>query len=174
MGWNAIIDKRRVRGQGHRGKAKKQSELTGKIINKGVPVIVYDAGGIPLQVKDKHNGWIIPTDDIDAVANLLFDFHSGKASLNGDSQNTDPNTAAGEWVEKYDEPVPKVNGGLGSTSEDFWTVGNATKWMYLATQVLGIPLEGVGQNFGFETGDGGNVWKMVMGDDLKPNEGEII
>jgi len=139
-----------------------------------VPVIVYDAGGIPLQVKDGHDGWIVPTDDVNAVANLLFDFHTGKKSLTGDSQNIDPNTAADEWVEKYDEPVPQINGGLGSTSEDFWTVGNATKWMYLATQVLKTPLEGVGEQYGFETGDGDNVWKMVMGDDLKEGQGEII
>jgi len=137
-------------------------------------VIVYDAGGIPLQVKDGHNGWIVPTDDVDAVANLLFDFHTGKKTLIGDSQKIDPNTAADEWVEKYDEPVPKINGGLGSTSEDFWTVGNATKWMYLATQVLKSPLDGVGEVYGFETGDGGNVWKMVMGDGLKEGEGEVI
>lgn len=150
------------------------SELNAQIINKGVPVIVYDAGGIPLQVKDGHNGWIVHTDDVNAVANLLFDFHTGKKSLTGAGQNIDPNTAADEWVKKYDEPVPKINGGLGSTSEDFWTVGNATKWMYLATQVLEIPLEGFGEKYGFETGDGGNAWKLVMGDDVKEGAGEII
>jgi hypothetical protein len=104
----------------------------------------------------------------------LFDYHTGKVSLKGDSESTDPNKAAEEWVQKYDEPVPKISGGLGKTSEDFWTVGNATKWMYLATQVLQIPLEGVGKEYGFETGDGGNVWKMAMGDDIKKGEGEVI
>jgi hypothetical protein len=109
---------------------------------------VYDAGGIPLQVKDGHNGWIVKTDDIDAVTNLLFDFHQVKASLAKDMTDKDPNRLSNEWVEKYDEPVPKINGGVGATSEDFWTVGNATKWMYLATRVLDMPLDGVGEPSG--------------------------
>ena len=145
-----------------------------QIINKGVPVIVYDAGGIPLQVKDGHNGWIVKTDDIDAVTNLLFDFHQGKASLAKATTDKDPNKLSNDWVEKYDEPVPKVDGGAGATSEDFWTVGNATKWMYLATQVLGMPLDGVGQRFKFDIGSGDNVWKMAMGDDVKEGAGEVI
>lgn len=142
-----------------------------------MPVIVYDAGGIPLQVNHGCNGWIIPTDDIDAVADLLFDIRTCKTSLkrptdpNGEDKS--PNTMSDEWVNVYDAPVPKIAGAAGATSEDFWTVGNAVKWMYLATQVLDLPLAGVGDKFKGDKGEGGNVWRMAMGDDAKDGEGEV-
>lgn len=120
----------------------------------------------------------MPTDDIDAVANLLFDIRTGKTSLerptDPDGEDKSPNAISEDWVNKYDEPVPKVAGDAGATSEDFWTVGNAVKWMYLATQVLDLPLAGVGETFKGEKGEGGNVWRMAMGGDAKDGEGKVI
>jgi hypothetical protein len=68
----------------------------------------------------------------------------------------------------------------GSTSEDFWTVGNAVKWMYLFSRVLGLKpefgsdvegdwggvmgnAEGLGENT--EAGDavkGRNEWREML------------
>jgi hypothetical protein len=124
------------------------------------------------------NGWIVPTDDIDAVAKLFYEIRTGKTSLArssvSDGQDKSPNSISEEWVSKYDAPVPKVAGDAGATSEDFWTVGNAIKWMYLATRVLDIPLDGLGEPFKAGEGEGGNVWRMAMGQDAKEGEGQII
>lgn len=37
----------------------------------GVPVIVSDAGGLPENVDDGHNGWIVPVGDPQAIASVL-------------------------------------------------------------------------------------------------------
>lgn len=149
-------------------------------INKRVPVIVYDAGGIPLQVNHECNGWIVPTDDIDAVARLLSEIHSGKTSMarpkdedHAQDGKVDPNSIADEWVMRYDEPVLKIAGDMGATSEDFWTVGNAVKWMYLATQILGIPLDGVGAAFEKRVGEGENVWRLVMQGETRDGDAKV-
>lgn len=150
----------------------------GQIINKRVPVIVYDAGGIPLQVNHGCNGWIVPTDDLDAVANLLFEIRTGKTSLTRPQGSTkedkSPNAVSEEWVSSYDAPVPKVASDAGATSEDFWTVGNAVKWMYLATRVLELPVDGADRSAETGKGEGGNVWRIAMGDEAKEGEGKII
>lgn len=151
-----------------------------QVINKRVPIIVYDAGGIPLQVNHGTNGWIVPTDDIDAVSRLLVDIHTGKTSMERPTDDAhaqdgkvDPNSIADEWVKRYDEPVLKIAGDTGATSEDFWTVGNAAKWMYLATQILDIPLEGTGKPFDKKVGEGENVWRLVMDQETKDGEAEV-
>jgi hypothetical protein len=149
-----------------------------QIINKRVPVIVYDAGGIPLQVDQGVNGWVVPTDDIDAVAKLLYEIRTGKTSLArpsiSDGEDKSPNSISEEWISKHDAPVPQVAGSAGATSEDFWTVGNAIKWMYLATRVLDISLDDLGEPLKAGKGEGGNVWRMAMGQDAKEGEGQII
>jgi hypothetical protein len=45
--------------------------------------------------------------------------------------------------------------------------------MYLASQVLGSPLEGVGRTFDKRVGEGENVWKLVMEDDMKEGEAKV-
>lgn len=147
-----------------------------------MPVVVYVAGGIPLQVDHGCNGWVVPTDDIDAVAKLFVDIHSGKATIarpkdkdHAQDGKTDPNSISDEWVERYDEPVLKIAGDSGATSEDFWTVGNATKWMYLATQILDLPLEPerIGREFNKQVGEGENVWSLVMDEETVQGEAEV-
>lgn len=163
-------------------------------INKRVPIIASDAGGIPLQVKEGINGWVVPTGQSEPVASLLYDIYTGKAKVNrpvpkGRDLNgaTDPNAVAQAFVGGYEQPVPLINDDIGSSSEDFWTVGNATKWMLLFSKVLGLSppstLESddrdilksmeASEPIGGKEVDATAVWKMVMGGDLKDGEGEI-
>ncbi|WWC64868.1 uncharacterized protein I303_107482 [Kwoniella dejecticola CBS 10117] len=184
-------------------------------INKRVPIIASDAGGIPLQVKHGKNGWIVPAGDRHAVANLLYDIYIGKEQIHRDLSNsslgndlkgkpTDPNSIAQLWVGDFDKAAQKVHEDEGSTSEDFWTVGNATRWMLLFARLLGLSPEvnvsenkdengtgtgsteitteqvellksmDVGKKLNDKGIDGVNVWKMVMGDDMVEGEGELI
>ncbi|OCF61516.1 trehalose synthase [Kwoniella mangroviensis CBS 10435] len=118
-------------------------------VNKRVPIIASDAGGIPLQVKHGKNGWIVPTGDRSAVANLLYDIWEGKVSVHRDLSGanrdldgkTDPNSIAQAWVGDFDKEAQKVHADEGATSEDFWTVGNSTRWMLLFDRLLGLSPE---------------------------------
>jgi len=146
-------------------------------------------------VKHGINGWVVKTGDSAAVAQTLFDVYKEKAEVQlplfrgKDLQGkTDRNAVAEKSVGSFEEPVMRVHSDAGSTSEDFWTVGNATRWMLLASRVLGLDAEGdglqveeVGLLKSMEVGkklegnevDRGNVWKMVMGKDLVEGEAEI-
>ncbi len=225
-------------------------------INKRVPIIASDAGGIPLQVKDGINGYIVPVSQPSEVATLLTEIFTGEKTTtrplathekldssssstdpfattttspkevsvegaqdieNGDG--TDPNAVAEQFVKNFERPMIKISSDLGSTSEDFWTVGNAVRWMLLTAKLVGLEVGedessiveneigngnknkngnetsssqsqkestssslfllrsmGVGQGILSENKDehGGNVWKMVMGDDLKEGDGQLI
>ena len=152
-------------------------------------------------MKHGKNGWIVPAGDSSAVAKLFLDIYEGRVKVHRDlsrkrelrGKYDDPNTVAESWVGSYHSPVIRVHDDRHSTSEDFWTVGNATRWMLLASRLLGLPLED-GKN-GFKTSeeeksllkgmrvgqplpakgvDGENVWNMVMGDDALPGEGALI
>lgn len=74
-------------------------------INKRVPIIASDAGGIPLQVKEGKNGWIVPAGDSAAVSDMLYKIHKGELSVHRDISveqeldgKSDPNSVAQEWV----------------------------------------------------------------------------
>ena len=83
----------------------------------------------------------------------------------------------------------KVHGDKGATSEDFWTVGNAARWMVLASRVLGLDDKSEGKVETEEIGvlnemkigerlegkgmDVMNVWKMVMRSEMIDGEGEL-
>lgn len=175
-----------------------------------MPIIASDAGGIPLQVKHGQNGWIVPSGDSSAVSSLLLDIYTGKAKVHRDlstarplGDDTDPNSVAESFVKDFARPMPPVKADKHATSEDFWTVGNATKWMYLATRILGLNIDagdeksgdgadenegenvskederilrdmGVGEKWDLkEKGNERNVWEMVMGSDLVKGEGVV-
>lgn len=94
----------------------------------------------------------------------------------------------------YDNPVPRVRDDEHATSEDFWTVGNTTRWLLLASRILGLSPErlvedeygategserllqdmGVGKEIPGKGSEPTNVWKMVMGNDLIEGEGALI
>jgi hypothetical protein len=140
-------------------------------------------------VKHGVNGWVVKTGDVSAIASLLFDIHQGKTQVHRDlSQDrkldgeADPNAVAERFVGDFEQPVPKIHAKEGDTSEDFWTVGNACRWMVLVSRILGLKAKEGDEVLGkMEAGralvkkgeDGGNVWKLVMGDDMLEGEGEV-
>lgn len=77
-------------------------------IYKGIPVIVYDAGGMPLQVIDGKNGFVIPTGNVELVAEKLAVLLSDQQVYN------DMSHAAKETKISH-----------------LTTVANAINWLYL-------------------------------------------
>jgi len=78
-------------------------------LHKGKPVIATRAGGIPLQVQDGKNGFLVEVDDSTAVAEKAF------MLLNNEKKYTEMS----EYAKR-------------SVSDEVNTVGNALCWMYLA------------------------------------------
>ncbi|KAH6640082.1 glycosyltransferase family 4 protein [Truncatella angustata] len=86
-------------------------------LHAGRPVIATLAGGIPLQVKDKKNGFLVKPGDHKAVAQHLYDLF-----------------ADNELWKKMSE------GARTGVSDEVSTPGNALSWYYLAakwTEVAG-------------------------------------
>lgn len=108
---NALLSKCRVALQlsSEEGFEVKISEA----LHKGKPVIATMAGGIPLQVKDKENGFLVDVGDTDSVCQHLYDLWTDEERCNLMS-NSAPNTVSDE-----------VN-----------TVGNAMCWLYLAWKLI--------------------------------------
>lgn len=170
---------------------------------KRIPIIASKAGGIPLQVKDGLNGWIVPPSDSNAVANVLVEFYLGKKKLDraagrpderermqdtlskdGDMNGKigdddflrqavpeistegesgtigygeathpsktdarhasemmlDPNTSAENFVRNVGAPFPAVHPDGAAPSEDFFTVGNASRWLLILSLMSGKPI----------------------------------
>ncbi len=82
-------------------------------LGKGKPVIAYKTGGIPIQVKDKVNGYLVKVGDTGKVADLLYKLLADKDKYSELSKN------AKEKVER-----------------DFFTVNNAIKWLFLAVELI--------------------------------------
>jgi glycosyltransferase involved in cell wall biosynthesis len=78
-------------------------------LHKGKPVIATKAGGIPLQVQDGKNGYLVKVGDADDVAAKAFEL------LNNEK--------------KYQQMSEYAK---HSVSDEVCTVGNAVCWMYLA------------------------------------------
>lgn len=81
-------------------------------LHKGRPVIATKAGGIPLQVQDGKNGFLVEIGDSDAVAEKAF-------MLLNDNKL---------WTRMSDYATRSV-------SDEVSTVGNAVCWMYLASKL---------------------------------------
>lgn len=86
-------------------------------LHAGVPVIVSNEGGIPLQVKDKVNGFLVTPGDYKTVAGHLMDLYTDNelhAKMSREARN--------------------------GVSDEVGTVGNALGWFYLAAkwQELGV------------------------------------
>ncbi|KAL2868393.1 putative trehalose synthase (Ccg-9) [Aspergillus lucknowensis] len=105
---NAIMSKAKVALQlsTREGFEVKVSEA----IHKGRPVIATRAGGIPLQVIDKGNGFLVDVGDTDTVAQHLFDLC------------TDDEL----WNRMHEFALAHV-------CDEVSTVGNSLNWLYLAS-----------------------------------------
>lgn len=106
---NALLSKARIVLQlsTYEGFEVKVSEA----IHKGKPVIVTMAGGIPLQVIDGYNGFIVDVGDTDAVARDLFRLWTDTELYERMSRNA-----------------------VASVSDEVSTVGNTLSWLYLASE----------------------------------------
>ncbi|OOQ87887.1 Trehalose phosphorylase [Penicillium brasilianum] len=80
-------------------------------IHKGVPVIATRAGGIPLQIENHKNGFLVDIGDTDAVARHLFDLWTDEALHHRMSEYA-----------------------LGHVCDEVSTVGNTLSWLYLASK----------------------------------------
>lgn len=88
----------------------------------GVPVVVYKSGGIPLQVRDGVNGYVIETGKVGEVAEKLLQLLTNKRLYR------------------------KMR--IGAVAQDYsqiQTVENAIKWLFLAKQVLNEKFSGDGR-----------------------------
>lgn len=81
-------------------------------LRKGRPVIATRAGGIPLQVQDGKNGYLVDVGDSTAVSLKAFELMNNKV--------------------KYREMSDYAK---NSVSDEVGTVGNAVAWMYLAAKL---------------------------------------
>ncbi|KAI9368888.1 hypothetical protein BJX61DRAFT_521900 [Aspergillus egyptiacus] len=107
---NAVMSKAKVALQlsTREGFEVKVSEA----IHKGRPVIATRAGGIPLQVIDKGNGFLVDVGDTDAVANHLFDLCTDDELW--------------QRMHKF---------ALAHVCDEVSTVGNSLNWLYLASKL---------------------------------------
>ncbi|KAI7881325.1 UDP-Glycosyltransferase/glycogen phosphorylase [Lichtheimia hyalospora FSU 10163] len=90
---------------------------------KSVPVIAYDAGGIPLQVTKDVNGFILPVGHVDQVADKMYTL------LIDDELHTRMSKASKDTL-----------------SEEYFTVWNAMNWLYLFNELLAQDTSGEGLN----------------------------
>lgn len=91
---------------------------------KGIPVVAYNAGGIPLQVIQAVSGFLVPVGNINEVADKLYDLMTDQKLYlkisNGARNNINPQTS---------------------------TVSNAINWLYLCNKLASATsLEGNGKN----------------------------
>ncbi|KAL3479187.1 hypothetical protein BJX99DRAFT_222643 [Aspergillus californicus] len=107
---NAIMSKAKVALQlsTREGFEVKVSEA----IHKGRPVIATRAGGIPLQVIDKGNGFLVDVGDTDAVAQHLFELCTDDELW--------------ERMHRF---------ALKHVCDEVSTVGNWLNWLYLASRL---------------------------------------
>ncbi|GCE08549.1 glycosyltransferase [Dictyobacter aurantiacus] len=80
---------------------------------KGKPVVAYRVGGIPLQIHDNVNGYLVETGDTNQVAQHLYNL------LTDDMLYTSMSSAAAALANR-----------------DYLTIPNALCWLYLATSML--------------------------------------
>lgn len=93
-------------------------------LEKGKPVIAYRSGGIPLQIKDGVNGYLVKTGDTDEVAEKMYEL------LTNENKYKKMSKAAEEESRK-----------------DVYTVTNAIRWLYLATTLIKTgKIEGYGKS----------------------------
>lgn len=80
---------------------------------KGIPVIAYHAGGIPLQIEDGKSGYLLPVGDVQGVAEKLYQLFINDELYyemrKGAKENVNPQTS---------------------------TVSNAINWLFLANQII--------------------------------------
>ncbi|KAI7903938.1 uncharacterized protein BX663DRAFT_432358 [Cokeromyces recurvatus] len=77
-------------------------------LHKGIPVVAYAAGGIPLQIKHEEDGYLIPIGDVNSVADVLYQLFKEPALRSKLSENAKK-----------------------AVTEEFFTVWNAMSWLHM-------------------------------------------
>ncbi|KAG2219939.1 hypothetical protein INT45_010453 [Circinella minor] len=75
---------------------------------KGIPVIAYQAGGIPLQIREGINGFLLPVGDVQGVADLMY-----------------------QLLTQNDLHAKLKKQSTTCITEEFFTVTNAMNWLHL-------------------------------------------
>lgn len=86
--------------------------MVSEAIHKGKPVIATHAGGIPLQIENGKNGFLVDVGDTESVANHLIDLWT--------------NPGLYEQIKAY---------SLSHLSDEVSTVGHALNWLFLASEL---------------------------------------
>lgn len=79
---------------------------------KGIPVIAYDAGGIPLQIKDNENGFLFPIGAVEAVTDKLLELFNDRSLRDRISRTA-----------------------RESVTEEYFTVWNAMSWLHMCIEL---------------------------------------
>ena len=87
-------------------------------LHKGKPVTATKTGGIPLQIADRKNGYLVQRGDSEAVSRHIYDLFTNQDLY--------------EEMSKY---------ALQNVSDEVGTVGNALNWLYLASAAAEGKLE---------------------------------
>jgi glycosyltransferase involved in cell wall biosynthesis len=93
-------------------------------IQKGVPIIAYRTGGIPLQINDGVNGFLVDVGDRERVAQLMFDLLTKEELYNRISATS-----------------------RETVNEEFFTVASARNWLYMALNLAMGRMENLPGNF---------------------------
>ncbi|KAJ9105967.1 hypothetical protein QFC19_003302 [Naganishia cerealis] len=139
-------------------------------ILKRIPIIATTAGGIPLQVKDGLNGWLVPPGQPSKAADILFDFYTGKIAL-GRPGKPDTGRNAARWLLIISLMSGKpISEGHHSKKQG----GNGDAEVSLL-ESMGLSRNGSKSGRqAFEQYNDRAVWEMLMGDDIGKGEGQII
>lgn len=81
-------------------------------LQKGVPVVAYEAGGIPLQINRDVNGFLVPIGDVEGVADKLLELFENPVLREKMSKN------ASEGI-----------------TEEYFTVWNAMSWLHMILEL---------------------------------------
>ena len=81
-------------------------------LHKGIPVVAYNVGGIPLQIENNKTGYLIKMGDTRKVADCLYDLITNKEHYCNMSKNAKKDV------------------------KDFFTVKNAINWLFLANELM--------------------------------------
>lgn len=79
---------------------------------KGVPVIAYRAGGIPLQIFDHKTGYLVPIGDVQGVADKLFTL-----------------------FENPEERQMLSTNAVEYLTEEYFTVWNSIAWLFMSNEL---------------------------------------
>jgi alpha,alpha-trehalose phosphorylase (configuration-retaining) len=98
-------------------------------LHKGKPIIIYNSGGMHLQVENEVNSFVVPVGNTEDVAEHLYNLCTNE--------------------ELYTKMSKKAK---EKAKEDFLTVNNCYKWLFLANELL---------EKGYVRGNGNNI-KFLM------------